>query len=87
MEGRSETRFEPDAAITRAEFASLVTKYVGQNGCQETVFSDISGHRAEANIRSAWAAGCMTGYTDGTFQPDNPITWAEIEYAFAQMEK
>lgn len=86
MEGRSETRFEPDAAITRAEFASLITRYVGQDGCQETAFSDISGHRAEADIRSAWAAGCMTGYPDGTFRPDNPITWSDVDYAFAHIE-
>lgn len=87
MEGRSETHFEPDELITRAEFATLITKCVGQNGCQEAVFSDISGHKAEADIRSAWAAGCIAGYPDGTFRPDSPITRSEMEYAFAQIEK
>ena len=40
-------------------------------------FSDIEGHWAEQWILSAASRGFITGYPDGTFRPDNPITRAE----------
>lgn len=43
-----------------------------------TLFSDITGHWAEAPIREAAAYGFIAGYTDGTFKPDHSLTLAEF---------
>ncbi len=40
--------------------------------------SDIKGHWAESAITSWQDKGLITGYTDGTFKPDNSITRAEF---------
>jgi len=41
-------------------------------------FSDISGHWAEDDIMIAAQYGWVTGYSDGTFRPNQPITRAEF---------
>lgn len=77
VKGRRADRFDPDASITRAEFAAICarfnTKPVENNGS----FSDISGHWAENEIERAAAFGWISGYPDGTFHPDARITRAE----------
>ncbi|QAY66561.1 S-layer homology domain-containing protein [Paenibacillus protaetiae] len=45
---------------------------------QTAAFSDIQGHWAADAITKAAALGLVTGYTDGTFKPDNTITRAEF---------
>lgn len=44
----------------------------------DLTFKDISGHWAEANIKSLVASGAVSGYPDGTFRPDGKITRAEF---------
>lgn len=39
---------------------------------------DISGHWAEDAIRWGLAHGLLQGYPDGSFQPDRPVTRAEL---------
>ena len=39
---------------------------------------DITGHWAEDSIRWCKEHGLMTGYPDGSFKPDNPVTRAEM---------
>ena len=39
---------------------------------------DAAGHWAEEHIRWAMDKGLMTGYGDGTWQPDRPVTRAEL---------
>ena len=41
-------------------------------------FLDMAGHWAEEAVRQAVAKGIITGYPDGTFRPDHPITRAEF---------
>ena len=42
------------------------------------VLKDINGHWAQASINQLVNAGAVSGYPDGTFQPDNTITRAEF---------
>jgi len=42
------------------------------------LWPDVAGHWAEDAIRRFAANGWMTGYPDGTFQPDRPMTRAEF---------
>ena len=39
---------------------------------------DISGHWAEKSIRKAVKNGTMTGFPDGSFRPNDPLTRAEL---------
>lgn len=43
-----------------------------------TELSDIRGHQAQSEIQNAVDSGWVTGYPDGTFQPEKPITRAEF---------
>jgi len=42
------------------------------------VIKDYEGHWAEEYIKKAINAGYMSGYPDGSFKPDEPITRAEF---------
>ena len=44
----------------------------------EHLFSDLSGHWAEKAIRKGAATGIVSGYSDGSFQPDKAITRSEF---------
>ena len=39
---------------------------------------DVTGHWAEKSIRKAINSEIMTGYPDGSFKPDSPVTRAEL---------
>ena len=77
VKGRRADRFDPDASITRAEFAALCARFNTKPVENSGSFSDISGHWAENEIERAAAFGWISGYPDGTFHPDARITRAE----------
>lgn len=77
VKGRSQAHFEPDAPITRAEFAAICARFDTSTDRAAHSFTDISGHWAEAEIERAAALGWITGYADGTFRPNQNITRAE----------
>lgn len=47
-------------------------------GAENSEFSDIRGHWAEAFIEKWTKKGIISGFTDGTFRPDDMITRAEV---------
>ena len=77
VKGRRADRFDPDASITRAEFAAIFARFNTKPVENSGSFSDISGHWAENEIERAAAFGWISGYPDGTFRPDARITRAE----------
>ena len=77
VKGRRADRFDPDASITRAEFAAICARFNTKTVENSGSFSDISGHWAENEIERAAAFGWISGYPDGTFHPDARITRAE----------
>ena len=77
VKGRRADSFDPDASITRAEFAAICARFNTKPVENSGSFSDISGHWAEAEIERAVAFGWIAGYPDGTFRPDTYITRAE----------
>ena len=77
VKGRRADRFDPDASITRAEFAAICARFSTRSVENSSSFSDISGHWAENEIERAAAFGWISGYPDGTFHPDARITRAE----------
>ena len=77
LKGRTATGFVPQAPITRAEFAAICARFDSGRAEENSGFTDISGHWAEKEIERAATLGWVSGYTDGSFHPDAPITRAE----------
>ena len=50
------------------------------------VVDDITGHWAEKDIRWCVEQGLMRGYPDGSFQPDKPVTRAELAAVLRRLE-
>lgn len=46
---------------------------------------DYAGHWAEAAIEKVKAAGLMSGYPDGSFKPDQPVTRAELAVVLTKL--
>lgn len=57
---------------------------VSSDGQERVKLADIAGHWAEGRIDTAVELGFVSGYEDGTFRPDNPITRAEFSVLLAQ---
>ncbi|MCF7756898.1 S-layer homology domain-containing protein [Paenibacillus xylanexedens] len=76
--GYTDGSFHPNASITRAEFATLITKVFDLSSNQGNTISDVSGYWAESSIRSLQSKGVLSGYPDGTFRPNQEIKRSEI---------
>ena len=80
----SEQAAGPDAALTRGQLAKLLAAFspyresAGAQGSAGTLFTDVDGDDPLAPaIRIAVSQGWMSGYTDGSFRPGNPVTLEE----------
>jgi len=76
--GMPDGSFQPNRAITRAEFAVAMTRFfedLPMHG--QTMFPDIRGHWAAEEINAAARMGWVTGMPNGNFEPDRAITRAE----------
>lgn len=82
IEGRTATTFDPEAPITRAEFAAICARFETSKVEGGNSFTDIAGHWAEEEIKRAAALGWILGYEDDTFHPENKITRAEAMTMF-----
>ncbi len=75
--GYPDGEFKPARSITRAEFATIASRFDSLEVSEKDMFSDISGHWANKYINSAAQKGWINGYPNGTFKPDQNITRAE----------
>ena len=77
VQGYLDGNFHGNLPITRAEFVSIAARFAVCPRGTDT-FSDVPAtHWASRAICAAASYGWVTGYTDGTFCPDQPITRAE----------
>lgn len=85
--GVTESTFEPDGSLTRAQTAKLLVS-VGQLPLAEgeKPFPDTAGW-AEDYILAAHQAGLVSGYPDGTFRPENSISRAEFAQVVYQLAR
>lgn len=82
VQGRTALNYEPDSFSTRAEALKIIL-----SALNEPVLADVSGLSEYSDVdTSAWYGpvlatasqeGYVSGYGDGTFKPDAPITRAE----------
>ena len=78
--GMGDGTFAPTKATTRAEFASMIAKAMGYeaNPDAPSMFPDVADDFwGKAAINFCAQNGIITGYDDGTFQPNKAITRQE----------
>jgi 2',3'-cyclic-nucleotide 2'-phosphodiesterase/3'-nucleotidase len=70
----------PNEPVTRAEFAGMLARTMDLTEDEDAIeFSDVlSGQWFAGTIGAAVKAGLVSGYEDGTFRPDNPISREEM---------
>lgn len=82
--GYQDGTVRPDASITRAEVATIFFRLLTEDArkaswSQSNNFSDVAAGSWYCNAISTLSnMGILSGYEDGTFRPDAPITRAEF---------
>lgn len=74
IKGYSDGTFKPERQITRAEFATLLVNSLGLDKKEEASFRDTRHHWARDAIAAAKDHGIISGYSDVSFGPDDPLT-------------
>lgn len=83
LQGDDLGNFNPDNTITRAEYAAVVCRALGlenaANGAKgATQFTDVpADHWASGYINLATQNGIINGYGDGTFGPEDKVTYEQ----------
>lgn len=78
VNGTGANKFEPEKAVTRAELSKMITSVISKKElANDKSFSDVEGHWGKEYIKRAASLGILNGYSDGTFKPDNKVTYAE----------
>ncbi|WP_342554109.1 S-layer homology domain-containing protein [Paenibacillus sp. FSL R7-0652] len=81
VRGYTDGSFRPEQAMTRAEIASVLQHLLKDEQASGSeaaaAFTDVGQHWARKAIARLNAAGVLTGYTDGTFRPEQQVTRAE----------
>lgn len=82
VDGYPDGTFLPNNIVTRAELAKLLVTAYGLSQAAEvaskaTPFSDVAGNWAAGYINVSADYKFVNGYPDGTFMPDETVTYAE----------
>lgn len=77
VNGYRDGLFYPQRQITRAEFAAIMCRQLKLAPDDKAIFSDVSGHWAAGYISRLYSMEIISGYPDGTFQPERAISRAE----------
>lgn len=79
IKGYGDDTFRPDTQITRAEVAQVMATSFGLMESANVQFKDMtSEHWGYSAVSKVFKAGIITGYPDGSFGPDEPISRAEM---------
>lgn len=89
VHGISETMFNPDADITRAEFAAIIVRGLGLKlGEGTNPFGDVATDAWYAGaVQTAASYGLITGFGDGSFRPNEKITREQAMVIIAKAMK
>ncbi|WP_063867997.1 S-layer homology domain-containing protein [Paenibacillus sp. Soil766] len=85
IQGYADGSFQPDASITRGEFATVIAKLFNLTADTPASLSDVQQHWAAGAINALAGTGIISGYGDGTFRPNQEITRAEIIAIIAKL--
>jgi hypothetical protein len=87
LAGMTPTEFMPDANITRAQFATMLDRILNIGPPQQAgpAFGDVaSGAWYYDNVSAAVYAGLVSGYSNGLFGPDDPVTREQMAVMVAR---
>ena len=81
IKGYQDGSFGPAKEITRAEFATMLARFIGVEDTEGNAFTDVSQHWAYGAIQALAEDGIIKGYeeSDGTytFRPNQSLTRQE----------
>lgn len=83
IKGYDDNTFRPEGEITRAEFAAIVVRLLGQEAqaagaAASTQFADVpASHWAAGYINIAVQAGVINGYGNGNFGPEDLVAYQD----------
>jgi hypothetical protein len=89
IRGYEDGSFLPDRTVTRAEFASMLVRLfpfpVEAPQDSGVSLADIRNHWAKQAIERLAQLGIISGYPDGTFKPDEPITREQMVFVIMKL--
>ncbi len=86
VKGYENGTFLPDNPVTRAEFSHMINSTLGNTGTSSVSFNDTpSAEWYYSDVAKALSAGYVSGYSDGSFKPNNPVTRQEAAVMLARI--
>jgi hypothetical protein len=80
--GFEDNTFKPDAPVTRAQFAGMVTKaFEKPKVLGKMAFTDVTDAKLQISVDEAIETGFMKGYPKGLFNPAKEISLLELQTA------
>lgn len=82
IDGYPDQTFRPTKNVTREEAATMIGRALGLDGTlRKTSFPDVkAGTFGSGFIQSAVEKGIITGHTDGSFKPNDPMTRGQMAF-------
>ncbi|NLW52102.1 MAG: Cna B-type domain-containing protein, partial [Tissierellia bacterium] len=78
ISGYPDGTFRPENPVTRAEFATVASRFISSKKTGFGGFPDVSNqYWARESIEAAYAEGWLKGYPDGSFRPERNLSRAE----------
>jgi hypothetical protein len=88
INGMTDNEFAPNQTMTRAEFATIVTKSLGLPMQKQSNFHDVFATAWYADyVNTAYFYGIVSGTSETTFTPNNTITRQEAAVMIANAAK
>lgn len=91
VSGTSSTAFSPDETLTRAQACTMAVNAAGLGSqvstyARRTLFTDVPASAwYNGYVNLAYSQGFVNGNGDGTFRPDDPVTYGEMATILLRM--
>jgi hypothetical protein len=79
ISGYPDGSYKPAGIVTRGEMAKIIICALGLEdyAAGASSFKDMAGHWSDKYVAYAVSLGIINGYPDGTFKPDNTVSYDE----------
>ena len=84
LTGFEDGTYRPGDGLTRAQFSAMLATALDLPAGEKLTFSDVSGDAWYAGaVTAVDQMGFLTGYGDGTFGPEDPLTYEQLATALS----